>query len=188
MKKLILLLSLAFCLDAFSQIEKPITKGNVILVGGGSIQTNNVQTSFYSNSDPNIAATGVFTISLTPGLDYFIIDNLAIGLNTSISYYKQRSIKFYSLGAGPTIRYYFKNGLFVKAETSISYMHGIGAINISKQTSYSLVPGVGYAFFINQKVAFEPCLSYMYTIHHLYSHYNLNVNNVLLELKFSIFL
>ena len=46
MKKLILLLLITFCLDAFSQIEKPITKGNMILVGGGTFLSNRVQATY----------------------------------------------------------------------------------------------------------------------------------------------
>lgn len=45
MRKLILLFSLAFSLNAFSQIEKPVTKGNMILVGGGTIVSNKVKSS-----------------------------------------------------------------------------------------------------------------------------------------------
>ena len=187
MKKLILLLSLTFCLNAFSQIEKPITKGNMILVGGVSIQSNNVQTTY----DPTSTLTGVFAISLTPGFGYFIQDNFAIGLNTNISFYKQGSTKYYSLGAGPTIRYYFKDGLFIKAETMIAFMGRLvtnfGSNSNSKGTNISLIPGLGYALFLNQKVALEPCLSYMYILQHDY-YQNLNVSNFLLELKFSIFL
>jgi len=184
MKKLTLLLLVVFCLDAFSQIEKPITKGNMILVGGGTFLSNKVQTTYYTD----YSKTSVFTISLTPGFDYFIIDNLAIGLNTSISYYKQQTTKDYGLGIGPTVRYYFKNGFFIKAETIFSFMHGLGDTSTDKQNSYSLVPGVGYAFFINQKVAFEPCLSYQYIYHYYYAHLKDKANNILLELKFSIFI
>jgi hypothetical protein len=187
MKKLILLLSLILCLDAFSQIEKPITKGNLILIGGASIQSNNVQPTY----NPFSPMTGVFFISLTPGFGYFIQDNLAIGLNTNISFYKQGSTRYYSLGAGPTIRYYFKDCLFIKAETMVAFMGRMGTSSgsstDSKESNFSLIPGLGYALFLNQKVALEPCLSYMYIFQHNY-YQNLNVSNFLLELKFSIFL
>jgi hypothetical protein len=183
MRKLILLFSVAFSLNAFSKIEKPVTKGNMILVGGGTIVSNKVQSTYGTNT----SKTSVFTISLNPGFGYFIIDNLAIGLNTSISYYKQNSTKYYGLGAGPTIRYYFNNGFFIKAETSFSFLHGLDT-NSSRQKSYSLAPGVGYAFFINQKVAFEPCLSYIYIHDNYNSDFIDRVNNIAFELNFSIFL
>jgi hypothetical protein len=187
MKNLILLLSLTFCLDAFSQIEKPITKGNMMLTGGASIQSNNTQTSY----DPTSPLTGFFVISLTPGVSYFVKDNLAIGLNTNISYYKQGSTKYYSLGVGPNIRYYFKNGIFIKAETMIASMGRIttnfGPNSTSKATNFSFVPGLGYAFFLNQKVSLDPCLSYMFILQRDNSQ-NYGEGNVLFELKFSIFL
>jgi hypothetical protein len=187
MKKLILLLSLTFCLNAFSQIEKPITKGNIILTGGASIQSNNIQTSY----DPTSPLTGFFVFSLTPGFSYFVKDDLAIGLNTNISFYKQGSTKYYSLGVGPNIRYYFKNGIFIKADAMIATMGRIttdfGSNYTSRATNFSFVPGLGYSFFLNQKVALDPCLSYMFILQRDNSQ-NFGVGNVLFELKFSIFL
>jgi hypothetical protein len=184
MKKLILLLSLTVCLDAFSQIEKPITKGNMILVGGASIQTNTVQNIY----DPTIL-TGFFSMSLNPGFGYFIQDNLAIGVNLNINYYHSAYASYYGLGVGPSFRYYFKNGLFIKAESFIDFMGSnapnYGYSGTSKQTNFSLIPGLGYAIFLNQKVALEPCLSYM--IQHTNDE-SFNTHNFLLELKFSIFL
>jgi hypothetical protein len=187
MKKFILFLSLISCLDAFSQIEKPTTKGNTILMGGVSIQSNNVQ----SNYDPTMPITGFFEISLTPGFGYFIRDNLAIGIYTNLSFFKQGPTKYYNLGIGPNIRYYFKNGVFIKAETMIASMGRLSTSfgsNISATaTNLSIVPGLGYAFFLNQKVSLDPCLSYMFLLQRDHS-LNLNFSNLLLELKFSIFL
>jgi len=74
----------------------------------------------------------------------------------------------------------------VKTEFSYNYLHGIGS-NTTNNKDYSIIPGVGYAFFINQKVSIEPCLSYQY------AHDNSNetiskMNGVLFELTFNIFL
>jgi hypothetical protein len=186
MKKLFLLLSLIFSLNSFSQIEKPITKGNMVIAGGASIQNNNLETS----SDPTSSMVGFFSISLTPGFGYFIQDNLSIGLNTNMTYLHSGYISYFGLGVGPNIRYYYKNGLFIKAEFMIDFLHrnfpnyGLNG-SISKQTNFSLIPGIGYALFLNQKVALEPCLSYM--IQHTIDQ-SINSHNFLLELKFSIFL
>jgi hypothetical protein len=179
MKKLIFLLPLMFTLSSFSQTEKPITKGNIILSGGGTFQYSN-----YKSDGGN--DFGIIDLSFNPGFGYFIIDNLAIGLNATVGYSKLNSYKSYSLGAGPFVKYYFNNGIFAKAEFSYTYLHGLGS-NETKIKDYSIIPGVGYAFFLNQKVSLEPCISYQY------AHDNANetiakMNGVLFELKLNIFL
>jgi len=183
MKKLTLLMLLVFSLNAFSQVEKPITKGNILLEGGGTIQYSNVTSDLGSK-------TSIFDISLNPGFAYFIIDHLAIGLNTPISYYEQGNNDYYTLGVGPIVRYYFNNGLFLKTEASYSFLHGLES-NIQVNNYFSLKPGIGYAFFINQKVSLEPCLSYEFENTKFKSGSSTMTNksnNLLVELKFSIFL
>jgi hypothetical protein len=182
MKKLIFLLPLMFTFIAFSQTEKPITKGNMIISGGGTIQFNKINTT----NGPDTQSLDIFEASFNPGIAYFFIDNLAIGLNTTFGYSKYNSYKSYSVGAGPFVKYYFNNGLFVKTDFSYTYLHGVGS-NETKIKDYSIIPGVGYAFFLNQKVSLEPCLSYQY------AHDNANetiakMNGVLFELKLNIFL
>ena len=112
---------------------------------------------------------------------------MAIGANVTVTYYKQNLNKYYTLGLGPWIRYYFNSGVFVKAETNLILLHGMGSNN-SRQRSYSIMPGVGYAFFLNQKVSLEPCLSYTYSHTHYSTDLNDKLNNLQLEAKFSIFL
>jgi hypothetical protein len=179
MKKLFLLLSLVISFNAFSQIEKPITKGNIILSGGGSFQ-------YYKPT--TLSGPSLFNVSINPGFGYFVIDNLAVGMNATISYYKQYNIKSTILGVGPYVKYYFNNGLFLKAETSFSRLHNVNW-GSSKEKDYSLIPGLGYAFFINQKISLEPCLSYKYS----HSSHNGGTmieafSGVLFEFKFNIFL
>jgi hypothetical protein len=186
MKNLILLLSLVFSLNAFSQVDKPITKGNIMLSGGGTISYSKIKSEYSSSSSNN----SLFSISLTPGFSYFIIDNLAIGLNVTMGYNGAKNNQFYTLGVGPLVKYYFNNGLFLNAEIGYNYTRGInhtdGVIKF-----FSLKPGVGYAFFLNQKVSLEPSISYEFrnikTDNIDISMIN-KVNNIMLELKFNIFL
>ena len=179
MKRLIFLLPLMFTLSAFSQTEKPITKGNIILSGGGTVQ-------FYNYKSEGESDINIFDLSINPGFGYFIIDNLAIGLSAKIGYSKYDAYKTYNLGVGPFVKYYFNNGLFVKTEFSYNYIHGIGS-NTTNNKDNSVIPGVGYAFFINQKVSIEPCLSYQY-VHDNSNETISKMNGVLFELKFNIFL
>lgn len=186
MKKLVLLLSLAFSLNAFSQIEKPITKGNMMLSGGGTIYYSKI-----NNENPSgNSESSLFNISLTPGLSYFIIDNLAIGLNATISYDGTKNNKMYTLGVGPMIKYYFSNGFFLNAEVGYNHLEGISNTSVAANY-FSFKPGLGYAFFLNQKVSLEPGLSYEFhknNYKNLYSPLIQKANTIMLELKLNIFL
>jgi outer membrane protein len=180
MKKLIFLLFLAFSLNTFAQIEKPITKGNKILSGGGTIQSSTSGSGSFKQS--------VFSLSLNPGIGFFVINNLAIGLNTNIGYTNSSGSGYYSLGIGPYVRYYFNNGLFLKGDFSYNYLHSLNSSPV-KQKYHSFTPGIGYAFFLNQKVSLEPSISYKYETGSTNVAYRSQiVNSLLMELKFSIFL
>jgi hypothetical protein len=183
MKKLIFLLLIALPLYVFPQVKKPITEGNIILSGSGAIQSYHGETTVGTT----FSKTSVFALNLSPGAGYFIIDNFAIGANATVSYYKQSLNKYYTLGLGPWARYYFNNGVFVKAETNFILLHGMGSNN-SRQRTYSISPGVGYAFFISPKVSFEPCLSYTFSHTRYSSEFNEKLNNLQVEARFSIFL
>ncbi len=183
MKKLIFLLLLMLSINSYSQEKKPITEGNIILSGSGTIQSYHSETT----TGTSLTKTSLFSLNLSPGVGYFIIDNLAIGGNLTVSYYKQGLNKYYTLGLGPWARYYFNNGIFVKGETNFVIFNGLGSNN-SRQRSYSITPGVGYAFFLNEKVSLEPCLSYIYSHTHYADAVNERMNNLQLEVRFSIFL
>jgi|WetSurMetagenome_2_1015567.scaffolds.fasta_scaffold124686_2 hypothetical protein len=179
MKKLILLLLLALSLNSFAQIEKPITKGNRIISGAGSIE------SFHSgfHSPTGDFGANTFNLTLSPGVGYFIIDNLAIGINTDFSLTYQGGYGIYTLGLGPYARYYFKNGLFINGQLGYNLLHGLKNNN-QKQKAYSIIPGIGYAIFLNPKVSFEPSLNYR----HINGPDSNSQDGVFLELKLSIFL
>jgi hypothetical protein len=183
MKKLFLMFLLAISLNTFSQIKKPLTEGNIILSGSGTIQSYHGET-IVGNT---VSKTTVFALNLSPGAGYFIIDNFAIGANLTTTYYKQGLNKYYTLGLGPWARYYFDNGVFVKAETNFILFHGMGSNN-SRQRTYSIAPGVGYAIFLNQNVSLEPCLSYTFSHTHYSSDFNEKLNNLQIEARFTIFL
>jgi hypothetical protein len=186
MKKLLLLFLLAFSLNAYSQIEKPITKGNIMLSGGGSI--SHIKSALdYANSTSKTSYTNV---SFTPGASYFIIDRLAIGLNTTITYNGLKNNKSVTLGLGPKVKYYFNNGLFINAETGFNYLHGLS--NTSYKIKYlSFKPGFGYAIFLNQKVSLEPGVFYEFSNNKYDSSYGPESykNNIFsIELKLNLFL
>ena len=178
MKKLFVLILLFTSLCSFSQIEKPVTKGNFIISGGGTIE------SIHSKSEATEYSS--FGIYFNPGSGYFVKDNLALGLTSIISYIKISDYKSYILGIGPFIKYYFSNGVFLNFDTFFDYTHGIGNTS-QKITGISFAPGVGYAFFLNSKVSLEPSVNYKY----IHSNTNDNIandNDFFIALKLNIFL
>jgi hypothetical protein len=183
MKKLIFLLPLIFTLSASSQTEKPITKGNMILSGGGTINYSKVKLS--NSTQP------IFEISVNPGIGYFFVNNLAIGLITDFSYYTNMDYnKNYSIGIGPTVKYYFGNGILIKGESTYGGLRGLGDSSF-KSNTFTFKPGLGYAFFINSKVSLEPSLNYKYTSYTSEDEgntYGAKSNNLQIELNIVIFL
>lgn len=130
--------------------EVPTKEGSMIIGGSASIDFQKSKYEYpFSTSESKR-----FLIGIYPLVDYFIADNLAIGGNITLSLTTSSGSNNFSIGIGPEIRYYFDSGLLLKAETGIVYSTN------SKMISFNLKPGVGYAIFLNSKVALEPCLIY----------------------------
>lgn len=186
MKKIILLLLLGLsvnCHAQFANSRKPITRGNTLIQGGGTVQ---YQRDKFANANGN-TNTSFYFISVTPGAAYFIIDHLAVGLNATIFYNGTANNKYYTLGIGPMARYYFDNGIFLKADAGYSIINYISS-SASSEKFLSLVPGFGYAFFLNQKVTLEPALCYEFDNINLNVSSTHKINSLRLELKLSVFL
>jgi hypothetical protein len=183
MKKIIILIFLLISVVCSAQITKPVTRGNTLIQGGGTIQYQ--RDEFVNNIGTTKAS--FYLIKLTPGAAYFVIDKLAIGLNVSFYYKGTANNKYYSIGIGPMARYYFNNGIFLKADAGYSILD-YTSTTASTEKYLSLIPGIGYAFFLNNKVSLEPAFCYEF------DHINLNVSNkqktnsFRLEIKLSVFL
>lgn len=187
MKYLIILASLLTTLNLFGQDEKPINKGNFLL--GGS--TNMA----YHNQDGES-----YQINITPSFGFFVENNIAIGLKPNFGYYytssddDELSFKQTSIGAGPFIKCYFNSGLLVELETYFLYgksKYDYGDMfgsfeDESKQIIFS--PGIGYAFFINNKVSLETKLSYQVAKIKSGSNHNDDSESLILSFGFQIFL
>lgn len=163
---------------ALCQVEKPIIKGNSIISGGGTIEYSKYESGIYNGSTR--------TITFNPGFGYFFIDNLVLGLNTTIGYEKT-SVKYTTYGIGPFAKYYFNNGVFIKTETFYSTTKAVGS-STHKTTSLSMAPGVGYAFFLNSRVSLEPSLNYRYNHYTSDISDSMKTNDIFFELKLNIFL
>jgi hypothetical protein len=133
----------------YGQIDKPIKKGNIILGGNGSISNLKYRETDYK----------LFSAYVNPTCNYFLMDNLATGLTASISYDNLNDVKSTTYGIGPNIKYYFNNGILLRAESLISMSTG----NSSTTKTFFVKSGMGYAIFINSKVSIEPALLYYHS-------------------------
>jgi hypothetical protein len=131
----------------------PLNKGNMIIGGSAAID---YQKSIYDYGT-GTSESHRFLIGIYPMADYFIDNNIAIGGKATISLTTGNGSTNFNIGVGPEVRYYFDSGILLKAETSLIYgTH-------DKDFSISVKPGVGYAIFLNSKVALEPCLIYEFS-------------------------
>lgn len=180
MKKLSVALLIFITVSAFPQVQKPISRGNILLGGNGSFGFNRQKTSLNTESKS-------FRYSINPTVGYFIIENLVIGFSGGYSFERYSDSKYYGFSLGPIVRYYSKPGPFVKAETLFGNYHGN---NTGSTSSFSFSTGVGYALFINSKIALEPCIVYRYDFFKTYGQYSFRnyTNGVYIEIGFSIFL
>lgn len=155
----------------------------MILSGGGTIQ---FQKDKFTNGTTSSSPTEFF-ISLSPGLGYFVIDNLAVGVTVPVYYNGTRNNVYYVLGIGPFAKYYFANNFFVKTEIGFSFLHNISS-SATNEHYISISPAIGYAIFLNPKVSLEPGLSYEFDNKKFNVTSTEKISSLRLELKFNIFL
>lgn len=154
MKRILSTLLVLLPVLSYSQIDKPIKKGNLNIGGSGSISNTYNYESTYKLLSAYVNST----------INYFFVNNLATGLSTSINYEKYNHLNSTYYGIGPNIKYYFNNGILLRAESI--FVKGSG--NFATSQTFIFKSGLGYAFFINSKVSIEPAL--------LYYHVNLKSN------------
>ncbi len=125
MKKTALLLA-TFCLIASAATAQPsqLAKGNILtgvsstLALGGSESSDLMAFGFTTvkykyGSDPAEASYKLTSYNILPRGGYFIIDNLAAGLEVIISGYTEKDVedddkwKESTMGVGPFVRYYY---------------------------------------------------------------------------------
>lgn len=173
MKKL-LFVSILICssFNAIAQTEegetKPTDKGHFIVDGSVFFSINNSK----SEQDGFNTESKTFGFGISPKAAYFIVDRLALGLETSFNYTDNEftntdgdksSSNSTAISVGPFFRYYLMNGVFGQASLGFgtSNSESNGFENKSDFFRYQL--GVGYAIFLNQHISLEPIISYQYS-------------------------
>ena len=108
------------------------------------------------------------SLSLTPNVGYFVIDNLALGLDVSFTTQKDTqgasTSKSTGILAGPFVRYYLKPGIFFQGEYQFGSekftFEGAPFSGEFKENLSAWALSVGYAWFLNDHIAIEPMISY----------------------------
>lgn len=141
-KNILTTIALAVAVAASAQIQK-----GTILVGAKS------DLSFSSTSYDGIDDKET-QFDLSVGAGYFLIDNLALGLNLGYSSYKFGDVDRSVTSFGLFGRYYIQGKIFAGA--------GFASIKPEGGDSSTIIPlEVGYAAFITDNIAIEPALNYI---------------------------
>ena len=162
MKKFLLIVAVAFASATYAQTEK----GNWMVGSDLALSFNSVkETPRYDGTSGNVTTQNTF--KFVPNLNYFVINNLAVGLgleyqNTKV---KGASNAHNTFAIAPNAHYYFPIGgnlaPFVGAKVGYAW-DSVGSSDESK--SRGLLFGVkgGIAYFVNQGAALTGYLGYDY--------------------------
>ena len=172
MKKVLLACVMVFsAVTASAQQEEttsPTDKGHFIVDGSVFFSINNSKTE----GDGIYSENNSFGLGISPKAAYFVIDRLALGLETSFGYADRENTNFdgettsrnsTGISVGPFARYYLVNGLFGQASAGIGYSRSNSQGNVSKSESFRYQLGVGYAIFLGPQVSLEPIVSYRHS-------------------------
>ena len=146
MKKIFVLLAVSlFSVSVFAQTEK-----GAIRLGGStnlSFISSKLDGASKSNSNFNLGANA----------GYFVMDNLSVDVGFEFDYDKPggASDAFTQFVVDLGVRYYLPSKIFFAASFDLLSMKVVDSVT---GTGVSL--GAGYAWFLSDKVAFEPMLGY----------------------------
>jgi hypothetical protein len=160
---------------ASSSVYGQLQKGS-FMIGGSMGITNSKAPAF--NPDPRgRSTTSTTSVSFSPTVRYFFVDNFAAGVSLSITGSKSKMPigdgSQTGIEAGPTLRYYFPFGKFAVFPTASAtwgrsrvkndYTASTGFPDSdSKWNSARYSGGAGLAWFIANNVSIEGILFYQY--------------------------
>lgn len=163
MKQVLTLLFVATTTIVFAQTSQ----GDWQVGGDVTASFGNSKSEFGGSSGPE---DKVNSISVSPRVGKFIVDNLAVGLGLGLSSSKVESEdgsfvnKSNSLMVAPYVRYYTDGGFFghgsVGFGSAKSTSESGGSEFETKFSTFNWEIGPGYAYFISESVAFEGLLTY----------------------------
>lgn len=151
MRKLLFTTLMCLCIIQLSAQ----TEQGKILMGATSNLGLSVQTQ-------DAVEDNSFNFSIGAQGGYFVINNLAAGLNLGFSTSSQGDFSGTSITIGPFARYYFENVFFGGSFSFINTNSDNGVSDFSSNGS-QLGLELGYAAFLNNNVAIEPKITYANT-------------------------
>lgn len=203
------------CSLTLSVLSGQTQKGKVLLGASTNISLSGVGSGSeflslgfssikYKESDDD--ADKLISLNLSPKVGYFVVDNLAIGLDLNTSFSRQSDgasdSKFINtlIGAGPFVRYYFApkkiipfvevNSLFGSIKSKYEFENEDDEEFKTKLTSFG--GGVGIAIPVGDKLCFDLLLGYNnITINEEDDGFissDATVNSISLKLGFTVFL
>ncbi len=157
---------------SYGQIEKPITKGHMLLGGSLAIDFERMKEYDQTLSPQVIYYTDGVTFTTDLYCGYFILNQLALGVKTDIttsSIQEYSSVNeekskhsYHNVGIGPFVRYYTKQGVFVEPFASLALWKTSDPNASSSWKNYSYGIGIGYSWFVNPSIAIEPQVKYVH--------------------------
>ncbi|WP_047545910.1 OmpW family outer membrane protein [Psychroserpens sp. Hel_I_66] len=178
MKKLLLMAAVAVFglsnVNAQEDLESKTTKGTWLFGTDAGISfASNKTTAEFDGQDAGFEST-VSTFSITPSANYFIIDNLAIGLDLLFSSSKEEEefdgfgetftdeFKTSTFAAIPNATYFFGDGSFRPyLGAGVGYLSTGSDEDITKFSGLVIKGQGGVAYFINSSVALNFGVEYL---------------------------
>lgn len=130
-------------------------QGNLLI---GANSTSGLSFQSQDGIDDNLIS---FSLNARGG--YFLIDNLAAGLNLGFSSNSVGDFSSTSFSLGPFARYYFDQIFFGASFVAVNTNSDNGNGNDSSRNGTQFNLELGYAAFLNNNVAIEPAITYLTT-------------------------
>lgn len=145
------ILILALIIGCQQSLQAQTEQGQLLIGANSNLNFSNQNQDGFDDNITNIS------VNATGG--YFVIDNLAAGINLGFSRASQGNLAFSNFVFGPFARYYIQS-VFVGASFSALSARGDG---IDTSNGSQIDFELGYAAFLNNFVAIEPTISYLTT-------------------------
>ncbi|MBC3758630.1 outer membrane beta-barrel protein [Hyunsoonleella sp. SJ7] len=175
MKKAVLIIVLLFTVSAFCQTEK----GNFIVGGSSNFSFTSSKSKIKTNSQ-DLDGPQATNVSFGPAGGFFVINNLALGLQAPISFEKSTEdlngsgsveVKSTSFAVSPFVRYYFSKSSikpFLQGTIGLGRVksqfesNGNGFSNSESKSNLFLYGfDGGVAIFINESISINLGVGYL---------------------------
>lgn len=197
MKKMLLTAAIAALgiFGANAQTEQ----GNWKFGGSSNFSFNSNSSTPEFDGDELDSETTITTINFSTDASYFVIDNLAVGLELMIGSTKDKTEEggdefeytTSTFGVLPQATYYFTDGEFVPfAGAKVGYLSSGGEEDEDKFSGIAFGAEVGVAYFINNNISIDLMVEYLNSTlsNKEEEDYKLKNNTIGVGIGFSIFL